>query len=62
MRGMWYVGGTGEFHAGFQWGVPEGKSPLGRHRSRGEDNIKIDIQYVGWGGMCWMHLVKGRDG
>jgi len=28
-------------------GKPEGKRPVGRHKSRWEDNIKIDIQEVG---------------
>jgi hypothetical protein len=32
-------------------GKPEGKKPLGRRRSRWEDNIKIDLQKVGCGGM-----------
>jgi len=27
---------------------PEGKSPLGIHKSRWEDNIKIDLQQVEW--------------
>jgi len=30
---------------------PEGKRPLGRHRHRWEDNIKMDLQEVGCGGM-----------
>jgi len=30
---------------------PEGKRPLGRTRRRWEDNIKMDLQEVGWGGM-----------
>jgi hypothetical protein len=29
-------------------GKPEGKRPLGRHKSRWEDNIKMDLQEVGW--------------
>jgi len=29
-------------------GKPEGKRPLGRPRPRWEDNIKMDIQKVGW--------------
>jgi hypothetical protein len=32
-------------------GKLEGKRPLGRPRSRWEDNIKIDLQKVGCGGM-----------
>jgi len=30
---------------------PEGKRPLGIHRPRWEDNIKVDFQEVGCGGM-----------
>jgi hypothetical protein len=30
-------------------GRPEGRRPLGRPSSRWEDNIKIDLQEVGWG-------------
>jgi len=30
-------------------GTSDGKRPLGRRRRRWEDNIKIDIQEVGWG-------------
>ena len=30
---------------------PEGKRPLGRPRHRWEDNIKMDLQEVGCGGM-----------
>jgi hypothetical protein len=29
-------------------GRPEGTRPLGRPRRRGKDNIKMDIQEVGW--------------
>jgi hypothetical protein len=32
-------------------GKPEGKRPLGRHICRREDNIKMDIQEVGCGGV-----------
>ena len=30
-------------------GKPEGKRPLGRLRRRWEDNIKMDLEEVGWG-------------
>jgi hypothetical protein len=33
---------------------PKGKRILGRHMHRWEDNIKIDIQEVGCGGMDWI--------
>jgi len=32
-------------------GRPEGKKPLGRPWRRWEDNIKMDLQEVGCGGM-----------
>ena len=32
-------------------GKPEGKRPLGRPRHRWEDNIKMDLQEEGSGGM-----------
>jgi hypothetical protein len=32
-------------------GEPEGKRPLGVRRRRWEDNIKMDFQEVGCGGM-----------
>jgi hypothetical protein len=30
-------------------GKPEGKGPLGRHRYKWEDNIKMYFQELGWG-------------
>jgi hypothetical protein len=35
---------------------PEGKRPLGQHRRRWEDNIKMDLREIGWGGMDWIDL------
>jgi hypothetical protein len=32
-------------------GNPEGKRPLGRHRRRWEDTIKMDLREIKWGGM-----------
>jgi len=42
-------------------GKPEGKRPLGRPRHRWEDNIKMDVQEVGCGGMDWIELAQDRD-
>jgi hypothetical protein len=42
-------------------GKPEGKRPLGRPRRRWEDNIRMDLQEVGCGGMEWIGLVQDRD-
>jgi len=42
-------------------GKPEGKRPLGRPRRRWEDNIKMNLQEVGCGGMDWIELAQDRD-
>jgi len=42
-------------------GKPEGKGRLGRPRRRWEDNIKMDLQDVGCGGMDWIELAQDRD-
>jgi hypothetical protein len=42
-------------------GKPEGKRPLGRPRFRWENNIKMDLQEVGCGGMDWIELAQDRD-
>ena len=41
---------------------PERQRPLGRPRHRWEDNIKMDLQEVGCGGMDWIELAQDRDG
>jgi len=42
-------------------GKPEGRRPLGGPRRRWEDNIKMDLQDVGCGGMDWIQLALDRD-
>ena len=42
-------------------GKPEGKGPLGRPRSKREDNIKMRLQEVGCKGVDWMVVAQGRD-
>jgi hypothetical protein len=40
----------------------EGKIPLGRPRGRWEDNIKMDLQEVGyglWNGLIWLRIGTG---
>jgi hypothetical protein len=36
-------------------------APIGKPRRRWEDNIKIDLQEVGCGGMDWIELAQYRD-
>jgi hypothetical protein len=43
-------------------GKPEGKRPLGRPRRRWEDNIKMDLREIEWGGMDWIDLRIGTSG
>jgi hypothetical protein len=42
---------------------PEGKRSFGRPRRRREDNIRMDLQEVGWGDMDWIYLLRiGKGG
>jgi hypothetical protein len=41
--------------------IPGGKTPLGRPRRKCENNIKLNLQEVGYGGMEWVDLAKDRD-
>jgi hypothetical protein len=43
-------------HVGFWWGKSEGRRPIGRPRRRWEDNIRMDLREIGWGGMDWIDL------
>jgi len=43
-------------------GKPEGKRPLGRPSYRWEDNIWMDLQEVGCGGMDWIEMAQDTDG
>ena len=40
---------------------PQGKRPLGRHKRRWEDNIKLYFQEAGRGGMDWINLTQDWD-
>jgi hypothetical protein len=42
-------------------GKQEGKRPLGGPRRRCEDNIRMDLREIGWGGMDWIDLAQYRD-
>jgi hypothetical protein len=43
-------------------GTPEGKRPLGRPRCVWEDNIKMNLQEMGWGAwtdLIWLTIGRG---
>jgi hypothetical protein len=42
-------------------GKPEGKRQLGRPRRRWDNNIKMELREIGWGGMDWIDLAQDRD-
>jgi hypothetical protein len=42
-------------------GKPIGKKPLGGPRRRWENNIKMDLREIGWGGVDWIDLAPDRD-
>jgi hypothetical protein len=42
-------------------GKPERKRPVGRPRRRWEDNIKMELEEVGWGCRDWMERDQDRD-
>jgi hypothetical protein len=62
MRWAWLVARIDEGRGAYRIlvGRPEGTRPLGRPRRRWEDNIKIDLQDVGWG--AWTGLIWLRTG
>ena len=41
-------------------GKPEGKTPLGRHRRRREDNINMGLKLLGWNGLDWINLAQDK--
>jgi len=63
MRRAGYVAGKGERRDIYRVlvGKLEGKRPLGRPRRRWEDNVKMDLQEVGSGGIDWIEMVQDRD-
>jgi hypothetical protein len=41
-------------------GKPEGKRPLGRHRRRWEDNIRLYLREIGIDGANWIRPAQDR--
>jgi hypothetical protein len=42
-------------------GKPKRKRPLRRPRRRPEDNIKMNLIELIWGGMDWINLAEDKD-
>jgi hypothetical protein len=42
-------------------GKPAGKRPLGKLRPSWVDNINMDLEVIGWGGMDWIDLAQNTD-
>jgi hypothetical protein len=43
------------------FGKPKENRPTGRPRLRWEDNIKMNLQVVGFGGMDWINHAQDGD-
>jgi hypothetical protein len=63
IRWAGHVSRTGEVRGAYSIfaGRPEGRKPLGRPRSRWEDNIKMDLREIGFGDVDWIHWAQDRD-
>jgi len=61
----WHVASIAEWRSEYRDTGLDGetlwKEPLGRPRSRREDNRRMDLQGVGWGGLDWFDLAQDRD-
>jgi hypothetical protein len=61
MRWAGHVARMGEGRGAYRIlvGRPDRKRPLGRTRRKWEDNIKMDLQEVGWTGLIWLRIGIG---
>jgi hypothetical protein len=64
MRWAEHVARKGEGRGAYRIlvGRPEGRRPLRRPRRRWDDNIKMDLQEMGWGawtGLIWLRIGTG---
>jgi hypothetical protein len=42
-------------------GKPEGKRQVGRPRRRWVDNIRVDLEEVGWGDVDWICVAQDKN-
>jgi len=56
---MWHMGDKRDANK-FLGKRPEEKRPLARSKVS-EDNIKMDLQEVGWASMDWIELAQDTD-
>ena len=63
MRWAGHVARMGEERGAYRLlvGKPKGKRPLGRPRRRCVDNIRMDLQEVGYGYLDWIGLAQDRE-
>jgi ribosome biogenesis protein Nip4 len=59
----WACGSKGDVRGAYNILVrrPEGRRRLGRPRHRWEDNIKTELEEIGFGDVDWIHLAQDRD-
>jgi hypothetical protein len=62
MRWPLHGAGMGETRSKYRVvvGIPEGMRPLGRHRIRYDDNIKICLKEIVWEAADCFHLAQKR--
>jgi hypothetical protein len=51
----------GEACSEFWWGNLRERDQWGRPRHRWEDNMKMDLQEVGCGGIDWIEMAQDRE-
>jgi hypothetical protein len=63
MRWKGHVARMGENRNAYRLlvGKPEEKRPLGRPRRRWVDNIRMDLEEVGWSDVDWISLAQDRN-
>jgi hypothetical protein len=58
---MWHVRENRRYVYSLLVAKPVGMKPLTSSSHRWENNSRMDLQQVGWGGMDWMDVVQDRD-